>query len=178
MGVWERIRREPRKPMRIVEMTKPTLETFDHDVVAKGLVVRSKRTDDGIDIAPIIVYRNRSKHNIEIKALKAKYVLNGKTTDGQSSHGFTGVIGAEKDSAAHFHFVRIYNQDGRASGEALIQFTYGETKETAGIIITITYTFKTLAAPKTKGKEENVAFEYELDVRYKNSITLNRTLCE
>ncbi len=163
LEVWRRVRREPQ---RVVVMTKPTLKTFDHDVVAKGLFVRAKRTDDGIDIFPIVAYRNRSTHNIEIKEPKAKYTLDNKKPDRSYSHGFTATIGKMGDANVQFRPVRIYNQDGRASGKVLVQFTYGETKETAQTTIIMRYEFKTLAPPKEVDKEENVPFEHESDIKY------------
>lgn len=128
----------------------------DYDVVAKRLSVRATKTDDGIDIAPIIFYRNRSTRTLYFKNAKVTYFLNGKTPDGAASHGLTSPIKKGQDSHVKFRPVRIYNDDGRAKGEVSLQLTYGENRESARTRVLIKYEFETLSAPNKKGAEEEV----------------------
>ena len=113
----------------------------DFDLIPRGILLHVTRVLDGLDVSVSINYRNRSRHPLTLRGIKARVEIDGKVPSGKMSSGLSASLPAEKNDAIRFEPIRLFDTSNHA-GIATFAVFFGDSDKTMNNAIELIYDFK------------------------------------
>ena len=138
----------------------------DFDLIPLNLIVRCKRSDDGLDIRGIIQFRNRGAKPVFISIISVEFSLDDELA---KCSGLSTPISPETSQSANFQPLRVYDENDHG-GYAVLVLKFGLSTDTMRTVLMAQYNFKILTYAPNKSTDFVCDLDVEKTIQYQTEV--------